>query len=339
MGKIAERSASITEEQWALVDEFNRNITEEFLRESVNLSPKTLVQYESSLHIFFNYIREFAGNKKLTEIKSRDFLMYQNYLTRKGLSSSAIRLKRAGVSSLNGYLLTYYEEEFPLFKNFITKKITAPVQAFVHDKVPLTPDELIHLIKTLEEMEEWEKIAYLKFTYSTGCRRAESRQLLSEVVNYPLIEKKRMIKNDDGIEEERDSKYYLTHDIRCKGSAKIGKIRKMKFNEDAMDAIKKWLEVRGEVDCPYVFTSRYNGIINQVSESTFNDWCSGLFTEIVGRRVHCHLMRESRATNMVLFEGKDIKIAQKLLGHVSSTTTEIYVIRDDEEDSDDAFIE
>jgi site-specific recombinase XerD len=339
MAEIADRSIPITKEQWNLVNPFNKNITEEFLRESVNLSPKTLIQYESSLHIFFNYIREFAFNKKLTEIKSRDFLLYQNFLTRKGLSSSAIRLKRAGVSSLNGYVLTYYEEEFPLFKNFITKKITAPTQVFVHDKVPLTPEEFDHLIKTLEDMEEWEKIAYLKFTYSTGCRRAESRQLLSEVINYPLIEKKRKIKNEDGIEEEKDAKYYITHDIRCKGASKIGKVRKMKYDIDAMESIKKWLEVRGEVDCPYVFTCKYNGVVKQVSESTFNDWCSGLFTEIVGRRVHCHLLRESRATNMVLFEGKDIKIAQKLLGHLSSTTTEIYVIRDEEEDSDDAFIE
>ena len=32
------------------------------------------------------------------------------------------------------------------------------------------------------------------------------------------------------------------------GKGKIGKIRKLEFNEEAMEALKKWLEVRGEVD-------------------------------------------------------------------------------------------
>jgi site-specific recombinase XerC len=41
---------------------------------------------------------------------------------------------------------------------------------------------------------------------------------------------------------------------------------------------------------------------------------------------------------MVLYEKKDIKAAQALLGHKNSTTTEIYVIRDGSEDMEDAFI-
>jgi site-specific recombinase XerC len=339
MGKVAEKMSPITKEQWDMVNPFNKSITEEFLRESVNLAKKTIIQYESSLHIFFNWVREFAGNKKLTEIKSRDFLMYQNFLTRRGLSSSAIRLKRAAVSSLNSYILTYYEDEHPTFKNFITKKITAPPQVFVHEKVPLTPEEYTNLIDKLTEMEEWEKIAYLKFSYSTGCRRAEVRQLLTEVINYPLIEKDRKVKNELGIEEDKVARYYLTHEVRCKGKGSAGKVRKLKFDQDAMEAIKKWVEFRGEVDCPYVFTCKYGGVIKQVSEDVFNDWCQGLFTSIVGRRVHPHLTRESKATNMVLYEGKNIRSAQKLLGHEQSSTTEIYVIRDQEEDSDDAFID
>jgi len=49
------------------------------------------------------------------------------------------------------------------------------------------------------------------------------------------------------------------------------------------------------------------------------------------------LLRESRATSLVVEQGMDISIAQKLLGHASSTTTQIYVIRNDENDADDAF--
>src|SRR5690606_34910505 len=133
------------------------------------------------------------------------------------------------------------------------------------------------------------KLAYLKFTYVTGCRREEARLLLKEVVNYEPIIKTVKMKDSDGREVEFEIKKYKTHEIRCKGKGKIGKVRKLEFNDEAMEALKKWLEVRGEDDCPYMFIAKYEGKINQVSPTTFNQWCSTLFAEIVGRRVHPHL--------------------------------------------------
>jgi site-specific recombinase XerD len=55
--------------------------------------------------------------------------------------------------------------------------------------------------------------------------------------------------------------------------------------------------------------------------------------------VHPHLFRESRATNLVVHSGKDMETARKLLRHQSQETTKIYVIREDIDDADDAFID
>ena len=180
------------------------------------------------------------------------------------------------------------------------------------------------------------------FSYSTGCRRAEVRQLLKEVVNYEPKEKKIKIIDEDGNEQEVVSKSYQTHTIRCKGASVVGKPRKLKFGEDAMYWLKKWIEVRGEDDCPYMFVikQKKDGSVRQVAEGTFNEWCTGIFTEIVGRRVHPHLLRESRATNIVVYEHKSAEVAQKLLGHNDvSTTKNHYIIKKDEDDeSDEAFI-
>lgn len=327
MSEIADKLPPVTDEQWSLVNDFNRKITEEFLLESTQLSSKTLKTYESALKIFFNYVREYLDNMSLLEIKGRDYLKYQNWLVRREMSPSGIKFKRAAISSLNGYIITYYEDKYPMFKNFITKKIANPPKAFVHEKKPMNKDEWELLLKTLEEREEWQKIAYLKFTYATGCRRGETRQLLKEVVNYTPV-----VKNKDG----KEIRYYNTHDIRCKGRGKIGKVRKLQFDQDALDAINKWLEARGEDNCPYVFVTNYCKSINQVAEGTINQWCT-YFGEIIGRRVHPHQLREQRATDLVVGEGKDIKKAQKLLGHEQSSTTEIYVIRDGDEDIDDVF--
>lgn len=329
----------VTDEMWQEVNKFNRNMTEEFLQESVQLSKETLKQYTSALRIFFNWVREHLQNKQLTDIKSRDYLRYQNYLIRYGLSSSATRLKRSAISSLNGYVLLYYEDEFPTFKNFISKKIPAPEQVFVYDKVPLNPEEYEKLTDELRRLEEWQKLAYVEFTYSTGCRRAESIQLLKEIIDYPLITKKVKVKNKEtGIEEEKEANYYVTHKIRCKGKGETGKERKLKFKQDVMDSLKKWLEIRGEDDCSYIFITKYGGKIKQVTPSTIGDWCNGLFADIIGRRVHPHLFRESRATNLVVHENKDIEAARSLLGHNSTETTKIYVIKDEDDESDVAMI-
>lgn len=178
----------------------------------------------------------------------------------------------------------------------------------------------------------------MKFSFDTGCRRAESRQLLKEILNYSPIVKSKSITLNDGNQDERQIIYYQTHKIRCKGSGKTGKVRRFRISVDTFDSIKKWIEVRGDDDCPYVFVAKRNSVMNQISESSLNVWCSGLFSEIVGRRIHPHIWRESRATSIVVEDGMDITKAQRLLGHNDVSTTNIYVIRDDDEDEiDDLF--
>lgn len=332
-----EKSMEITQEQWQSINSRNRKIVEEFLRESMQLSDQTLKQYSSALQIYFYWVKTECEDRDFDKLKSKDFLMYQNYLIRRGLSSSAIRLKRAAVSSLNQYIETYYSEEID-FRNYITKKISAPTNVFVNEKNPPTLEEYNMLCNKLEEMKEWQKLAYLKFTFSTGCRRAESVQLLKSVVDSEKKTVEVKTKDENGNPIVKQASFYVTNKIRCKGKGKDGKQRIFQFDQDAMDAIKKWLEVRGDDDCEYVFVSDIKDNVKQLNPATLNKWSHGLFTNILGRRFHPHIIRESRATTLVVEQNRDIKVAQKLLGHNSSETTSIYVIRNDEDASDEAFI-
>ena len=339
-GKIAARTEEITDEEWLTVNKYNREMVQDYLDNQSDLSAKTRPAYKSGLRIFFKYVKDYFGDKDFTKIKKKEFQKYLNWLTNRGMSDSAIKFKKSCVSAFCNYVMMMYEEELPTFRNFTTG-LKVVQTGYVHEKLPLTLDEYVALCQELEKCEEWQKLAYLVFSYSTGCRRAEARQLLKEVVYYPAKEKKIKIIDEDGKEVEATSKQYQTHNIRCKGHSIVGKVRKLKFGEDAMHWIKKWLEVRGDDDCPYVFVIKQkNGETRQVGEGTFNDWCSGLFTKIVGRRVHPHLFRESRATNLVVYEHKSAEVAQKLLGHEDvSTTKNHYIIQDDSNDeSDEAFI-
>lgn len=316
-------------------------MVDEFLEYKVELSAQSKIQYKSSLRIFFWWVHENLKDKDCIDIKKKEFVRYLNWLTNRGLSESAIKIKKSTVSSFCNYIVEYYEEEYPTFRSFVTQSMKIVKTGYVHEKEPLTPDEYEKLCKDLRELGEWQKLAWVMFSYRTGCRRAESRQLLKEVVDYPINEKEITYIDENGVEQTGISRYYLTHSIRCKGPSQIGKQRKLKFSEDVMEVLRKWIKERGDDDCPYMFVVKQkDGQTRQVSESTFNDWCSGLLTKLVGRRVHPHLFRESIATNLVVYDHKSSKVAQKLLGHESvETTDKHYIILNGESDeSDEAFI-
>ena len=344
-GQNAKRSPDVTDEMWAEVSDFNRDMVNEYLENQADLSKKTKVTYESCLKIFFYWVKVHLNNKDCIEIKKKEFMKYLNWLTNRGLSESAIKVKKSTISAFCNYIMMMYEEEYPTFRSFVTSEMKVPKTGLVYEKKPLTPEEYQMLYDELKRRGQWQRVAYLSFTYSTGCRREESRQLLKEVCDYKPQEKEITVIDEDGKEVSATAKYYLTHTIRCKGASIVGKPRKLKFGENVMDDLKKWLEVRGEDDCPYMFVTRHkdengNIVLTQAGEGTFNLWCKGEFADIVGRRVHPHLMRESRATNIVVYEHKSAEVAQKLLGHNDVTTTKNhYIINENEVDeSDEAFI-
>jgi len=335
---LAKQIPEVTSEQWQQVNEFNRNMVQEYLDNSVHLSPKTLEQYRSALRIYFWWVNQNLNNKSNIEIKSREYLRFQNWITNLGLSESAIRFKRSTISSFNQYIMLYYEDDFPTFKNYVTKQIKVECSGKVYKKIPLIPDEMEILCKELEKRGEWQKLAYVKFTYSSGCRRAEAVQLLKEVVDYIPIIKTVKTKDKEGKDIEVEITKYKTGDIRRKGKGRVGKVKPLEFDQEAMNAIKKWIEERGEDDCPYVFVSKIEGKYRNINEQSFNDWCINVFSDIIGRRIHPHLFRSSRATNGVVYEGKSLESMQKLLGHLSSETTKIYVVKEDSDDADEAFV-
>lgn len=308
------------------VPQVSQELIKDFLRQSQK-SDQTIKQYKSALYIFARFVYDELSNRPITVLKVRDALKYQNHLIDLGLSDSAIKFKRSAVSALYIYIEAFWEDEYPKTRNIFTKAVPSVGNTKRKEKNPLTLREMEKLKKELIKKEEWQKLAYLTFTYSTGCRREESRQLKKEVAFY---EKYRNPKGEQ-------KNYYVTHDIRAKGKGKQGKVRKFQFDEEAMQYIKKWIEVRGEDDNESLFVIKTkDGKVSQVSASTFNTWCEQ-FTEILGKKVHPHLLRSSRATNSVVEEGKDIKAVQQLLGHESSSTTEIYIVTDDTEAVDDLF--
>lgn len=312
----------VTEEEYLKCNEWNRMILEEFLQQS-HFSKDSVKQYRSAGKIFLRFVFDRFQDKPIYELKARNGMLYQNWLDGLGLSSSAIRLRRSLVSSLSNYIELYYGEDYPLFRNIFPKGVAHVPHHHKNEKIPLTVDEFNHLVKTLDEQEEYQMKLYVLLAYYTGSRRGECIQVLKEVVNYDKVKGK---------------DFYATNTVRGKGAGKNGKPYKLFFNDIVMDAMKGWLEFRGEDNIPELFVRVYkDGRVTPLKREVFNDWCSGKFTEILGIRVTPHNFRRTRATHMVVEEGLSIDKAKALLQHESSETTSTYVIKEDGDELDDIF--
>jgi len=232
----AKKSEEMTDEMGDKILPENRDMVNEFLRNNPQLADKTLPQYRSGLGIFFYWNAEFNKNKPFYKITKRDYLSYQSHLMERGFSSSALRFKKSTVSSLNNYIENVVSddmEECKGFKNFCRGLPSLP-QNKVYEKKPLNREEYEKLVTYLTEKEDWKKLAYLEFSYSSACRKSEARQLLKEVVNYKPI-----IKGT----EDNPIIYYITHPIECKGSKRnSNKIKPLSFDYKAMATFKKWME-------------------------------------------------------------------------------------------------
>lgn len=317
--------------------DFNKMIVDEYLSSITHTSIETKKQYTSAAKIYVSWITKYCNNKSLSDLKPLDFLRYQNWLLEMGLKTNAIRFKRSVVSNINEHIITYHPE-FPTFRNYITKSIKIPDTGKVYEKVPVTEDEYEKLCKYLEDNKEWQKLAYLKFTYISGCRKSESWQLLKSVINAEPIEKMTKIKDEEGNTHEVMMKKYKTHKLRAKGKGIAGKERRLSFDEDVMFYLKKWIEERGEDNCPYMFVIKTkDNEARHINKTTFNDWCDEFGKILGGRRLVPHNLRMSRASNLAL-SGKSLESIQSLLGHASIDVTKIYIVKDDDsEDEDEIF--
>jgi site-specific recombinase XerD len=172
---IAEKLYEITDEMWGKINSENRELVEEYLDVNKQLSPKTKATYVSALRQFFWFVYEKLSDKAFYKITKRDFMKYMSYIQERGLSSSAIGLRKSSVSSFCNYIENVVAddvEEYKGFRNF-TRGMPAIAKNQVYNKVPITFEEYEKLIIALEEKQDYLGLAWVATAFNVGCRRAE----------------------------------------------------------------------------------------------------------------------------------------------------------------------
>lgn len=328
--KRALKLPSIEPEMWKKVDPVYRELVEEYLA-SVDLSKATKKQYTSALKQFGWFAYESLNNKPLNKIKKRDAMRYLNYLREdRKMSSSGINLKKSAVSAFNQWIENYladdYEDDngdliFENFRNFM-QGLPPVVKNQVNEKIKVTRDEYLEMMKALESDENYLGMAWLAVAFNVGARRGEIIQFKTSILN---------------AEWNENNSFKLSHIVRGKGRGEDGKPLQFMFNQEALKYVELWLEKR-PYESEYIFTTGNEGNHVQMGIGWANHFCTNTLSHILGRRINPHIFKASCITYL-LEKGVPMKAVSELVAHHESVeTTQIYDLRDLTEERNSIFI-
>ena len=259
-------------------------------------SANTLEAYGRDVEEFLTY----CGGMALKEISRDDVGDFVQYLGREGLSPKTVARKLSAVREFFKFLYTEKDIKDNPAADVLTPKQEKPLPKF------LSEDEIKRLITAAKECsgpKARQMTAMLELMYASGLR-------VSELVSLP----------ENCINFDRRQVF-----VRGKGS----KERVVPVAPAAIQAVFDYLEQR---DCfiregrrsIWLFPSK-SSRSGHISRDTFFKRLKELAVKagIYPSRVTPHVLRHSFATYL-LNHNADLRSVQKMLGHESINTTEIY---------------
>lgn len=314
MSRKTKQHRYYSDEKWELVNKNNKKLSEDFLRycRSTDKSPDTIESYTSNLKIFFLWMLDYADNKDFIEIEKIDIMNWQDWMiTDQGLSSNRVRQLKSTVSSLSNYICDMLDNKHPDFKN-IVNKIKPPVKVEVREKTVFTNEQIDFLLKTLVNRKKYMQACLVACLAASGVRKGE------------IVQFKVNFFDEDRYDEECG--FYITPEIRCKGSGKIGKrMTRFIIKDVVYPYLQLWLKQREElgIDNEYLFVNKYGGVLKPIDKSTVNSMMM-TFSKILNADAYSHAFRHYSAT-WLKRNGVETSKIRDFLGHNESSTTEIYI--------------
>ena len=276
------------------------------------LSPRTVNEYYFYIRLFLRYLvmmdKGLEDSKVLEElsikditierinqVKLEDFYNYLYYIQRERDNNARARGRK--VSALKS-LFKYLYKNVGLIDQNPADKIELPVQKKSLPKY-LQLDECQKLLDSLNRHSSARDYCIIVLFLNCGMR-------LSELVGIDIT--------DISFEE-----------MRMRVLGKGNKERYVFLNKSCISAINAYLAVRkkSETDCKALFlSSRGTRIskrrVQQIVETALKD------ADLGNRGLSTHKLRHTAATLMYTYGGADMMTLKEILGHESTSTTEIY---------------
>ncbi|WP_432408575.1 tyrosine-type recombinase/integrase [Wukongibacter sp. M2B1] len=244
---------------------------------------------DNDLRLFIQFIGDTPLHE-ITHFEIQDFLLYCQEERKNGDESLSRKF-----TSLNTLFNTLIKQEVLNIKNPLEKLEKPKVRK--KERNFLTYNEYGQILNYLDNSKDQNRIrdaALVSFFFSSGCR-------LTEV-----------------FQQNKDSLDFANRRFKVLG--KGAKERMCIFSKDSAARIKRYLDSRNDA-LDALFISRQN---NRLSKKAIQDAVKAIGKRAgISKNVHPHIFRHSRAMYL-LKEGANLETIQRLLGHSSISTTQIY---------------
>ncbi|WP_019678685.1 tyrosine recombinase XerC [Ruminococcus flavefaciens] len=276
------------------------------------LAERTIEEYYTDIRLFLRFVYENTHNtgKDLEDIDIKDLTVsdlrnisisdiYNFIFYTSDERHNKDRARYRKISSLRSFF-KYLEKVAHIIEKDPTKDLDVPVPKASLPKF-LSLNESLRLLETADNADSKRDYCILTLFLNCGMR-------LSELVGINI----------------KDIDFY---ENRLKVLGKRSKERMVYLNPACIDALNKYLAIRKSnpkaADEPALFISNQNRRISkrrvqQIVEETLQK--AGLD----GKGITTHKLRHTAATLMYQYGDADVLTLKELLGHESTSTTEIY---------------
>lgn len=315
-----------TPEKWEQVNKYNKDLMEDFLTELKAQKKKegTIKQYKNDLRIILIYIFDELGNKPIYKLKKKQFRNLMLYFQDRDMSNARINRLMSALRSMLDFASNEEDYEDEIEINYASK-VKGLSKEGVREIYFLSDEKIEKMYNYLKEKEEYQKACYLAMLYDTAARRNEIHQ----------VEK-------DGL---------LENNFTNKVVGKRGKVFTLIYFDRSKEAIKNWLNQRGEDNIKSLWivgkdenkrAASYVTLYNWVQD--FVDLHEQLFEEKIPFNAHSfrHSALESLSTGehyvcRKLNKKFDLKELKLLAHHSDISTTDSYLKNKDDELLAEAF--
>lgn len=315
-GRSTVYNSITSEDKLEQVCEDNLQLEDDFLEylTSTDRAKSTIKQYKANLHVFWCWNLEFNKNKSFVDLTKREITKFQNHaLNVWNWSPSRVRTVKAVMRSLENYIITILDDEYPDYKQ-IWNKIESPANEAVRKKTVFQTADLQTLLDKLVERKEYDKACMLSLAMNSGRRKAE------------LIRFKVSYFNDENL-ICNGALYKTPEKVVTKGRGQRGKLLDIYIlAKQFKPYLNLWLKQREElgITTDTLFPDYVDGkyVDESIGISTMNSWAN-TFSRLIGQPFYFHAMRHWFTTSL-LEANLPESIVQDIIGWSSSDMLRIY---------------
>jgi site-specific recombinase XerD len=260
----------------------------------------TITRAFETIQWFMSFLKE-RGTTVFAEVSRKDLEAFIEREQDRGLKITSVRLKLATLSAFFRFLI----EAGVMQEEVLAKKIRLKLPALLPRAIE--PEHLRHLLSVIIPTRDRALILLL---VRTGMRIGELLETRVSAIN--LTEQKIMI--------------YQAH--------KTGIGRVVYFSADALDALRKWLEIR-DPGAAYLFYGRgRKRLTYAAAREVFKKWLKK--AGLTEQGYSLHRLRHSFASEL-LNAGMRLECLQPLLGHTTIEVTRRYAKLTDKSREEEYF--